>query len=277
MKVYGLSGKSGTGKSYNAAELCGRMDIDGLIDDGLYVYENRIAAGTSAKKQPTKYGAIKTALFTKDDHCSEVRRAIRKTAPSAILVLGTSDEMVERIASRLGLPAPEQIIHIEDITTEEQRETALRMREKAGTHVIPAPTFQVKKQFSGFFFIDPMKAFREAEKERGESDKARAGSEKTIVRPTYSYLGDFEISDKLINDLVMHAASQLPGISSVLFAASQSNDEGMYIRVIVLLNFGARARDTAEALQAGIERDVEGMTAFNVLGVEVEIRGFRFR
>ena len=39
MKVYGLSGKSGTGKSYNAAELCGRLDIDGLIDDGLFVHE----------------------------------------------------------------------------------------------------------------------------------------------------------------------------------------------------------------------------------------------
>ena len=272
MKVYGLSGKSGTGKSYNAAELCGRLDIDGLIDDGLFVHENRIVAGTSAKKQATKYGAIKTALFTNDDHCKEVQKAIRKTSPESILILGTSDEMVERIASRLALPKPMRIIHIEEITTEEQREAALHMRESAGTHVIPAPTFQVKKQFSGFFFIDPKKSFREAEKGRTEGEK-----EKTIVRPTYSYLGDYEISDKLISDIVLHDASLQQGISSVLFVASQNDEAGMYIRIIVLLNFGAKAIDTAEALQAAVERDVEGMTAFNVLGVEVEIRGFRFK
>ncbi len=272
MKIYGLSGKSGTGKSYSAAELCGRLDIDGIIDDGIFVHNNAMIAGTSAKQQPTKYGAIKTALFTKDEHCDEVKAAIRRVAPDSILVLGTSDEMVLRIIRRLGLPEPEHIIHIEDITTEEQRELALRTRASAGTHVIPAPTFQVKKQFSGLFFLDPKKAFREAGRERPDA----AGS-KSIVRPTYSYLGDFEISDKLINDIVLHDAAALPGISSVLFVTSQNEESGMYIRIILLVNFGSRAMDTAAALQAAVERDIEGMTAFNVLGVEVEIRGFRFK
>ena len=44
MKIYGLSGKSGTGKSYNAGELCGRMHIPAIIDDGLYIYGSSIAA-----------------------------------------------------------------------------------------------------------------------------------------------------------------------------------------------------------------------------------------
>ena len=54
MKTYGLSGKSGTGKSYNAGELCGRMHIPAIIDDGLFIYGNSIAAGVSAKKQETR-------------------------------------------------------------------------------------------------------------------------------------------------------------------------------------------------------------------------------
>ena len=101
MLVYGLSGKSGTGKSYNAAELCGRMDIDAIIDDGIFIMEGEIAAGVSAKKSATKLGAVKQALFTDDGHCREVREAIKAFMPEKILILGTSDEMVRKIAARL--------------------------------------------------------------------------------------------------------------------------------------------------------------------------------
>ena len=100
MKIYGLSGKSGTGKSYNASELCYRLNIPAIIDDGLFIYGSSIAAGVSAKKQETRIGAVKTALFMDNDHCAQVRAAIRRAKPSAILILGTSDDMVEKIEDR---------------------------------------------------------------------------------------------------------------------------------------------------------------------------------
>ena len=128
MKIYGLSGKSGTGKSYNAGELCGRMHIPAIIDDGLFICGSTIVAGTSAKKQETRIGAVKTALFMDNSHCAEVRAAIRRTKPDSILILGTSDDMVEKIAERLGLPKPSRIIHIEDITTPAQRNKASKER-----------------------------------------------------------------------------------------------------------------------------------------------------
>jgi ABC-type glutathione transport system ATPase component len=72
MKVYALVGKSGTGKSYQAMNVCRTRNIVGIIDDGLFIYNNDVVAGISAKRQPTVVGAIKTALFSKDDHRNDV-------------------------------------------------------------------------------------------------------------------------------------------------------------------------------------------------------------
>ena len=38
MQVYTLVGKSGSGKSFHAMELCKKKQIDGIIDDGLFIY-----------------------------------------------------------------------------------------------------------------------------------------------------------------------------------------------------------------------------------------------
>jgi uncharacterized alkaline shock family protein YloU len=270
MKIYGLSGKSGTGKSYNAGELCGRLQIPASIDDGLYIYGSSIAAGTSAKKQETRIGAVKTALFMDNSQCAQVRAAIRRTKPDSILILGTSDDMVEKIADRLGLPRPSRIIHIEDITTPAQRTKASRERKEDGTHVIPAPTFEVKRQFSGYF-LDPKRSFRSA------GYKRPVTTEKTVVRPTFSYLGRFEISDKVISDIVHLMADATPGVANVLWVTSQNSDEGLYIRVVLQFEYGCRVRTAALAIQRAVADEVAYMTAFNVLGVEVEIRGFKFK
>lgn len=264
MKVYGLSGKSGTGKSYNATELCGRMKIPAIIDDGLFICDANIVAGKSAKKQAQKMTAVKTALFSEDSHRDAVIKAIDDVDPSAILVLGTSDAMVDKIAERLCLPKPEQYIHIEDITTAEQREKAKHSRNDSGMHVIPAPTFQVKKQFSGFF-VDAKKSF---------SNKSEKDIEKTVVRPTYSYLGDYTISNKVITDIAEHFASIIPGIEDVIFCTVNNSDKGMYIRVILSMKKNAQVMTAASDMQTGIYNAVSMMTEFNILGVGIEVREF---
>ena len=81
MKIYSLSGPSGTGKSYQAPILMMDRGIDCLIDDGLLIYKDGVAGGTSAKRQHTKIGAIKTALFTDQAHADSVAAAIKKINP----------------------------------------------------------------------------------------------------------------------------------------------------------------------------------------------------
>ena len=116
MKVYALVGKSGTGKSFQATYLCGQMNIEYIIDDGLLIGRAAVLAGISAKRQKTKIGAVKTALFTDDTHMREVRDKLSEISPARILVIGTSRDMVFKICRRLGLEEPEIIINIEDIT-----------------------------------------------------------------------------------------------------------------------------------------------------------------
>jgi len=263
MRVYGFSGRSGTGKSYHSGELCARLGIRGIVDDGLFMYDGNIVAGISAKKQATMMGAIKTAIFTDENHRLDVMQAIKDVAPEGLLIVGTSDKMIRTICEKLELPEPEEIIYIEDITTEEQRLKAKHYRNDAGMHVIPAPTLQVKKQFSGYF-LDPKKSFAE-----------NSSIEKTIVRPTYSYLGNYNISEQVINDLVRYLVRITPGFDSELWTVFSNDERGCVIRTIVLMKKGASFRSSAEMLQKNIFELVSHMTAFNIRGIEVEIRGYR--
>lgn len=265
MKITGLSGKSGTGKSFKAIELSSRINADGIIDDGLFIYQGIIAAGISAKKQKTKVGAVKTALFTDEEHKNRVIQTINELKPAHILILGTSDEMVTRIAERLEMPLPTEFIHIEDISSEEDMKKAENLRNEQGMHTIPAPSFQVKKQFSGLFF-DSSRAFKD--------EKDEISRKKSVVRPTYSYLGSFEISDKVIDQAVSHIVDSTPGIASMLFTSSEKTEDGMYLRVIVLGKKGCKVKDSALILQKHVTSVISHMTACNILGVEIEIRGY---
>ena len=81
--------------------------------------------------------------------------------PLSILIIGTSDGMVDKIVKRLDLPEIDERIDIEDITSEEERQMARKQRDEMGQHVIPAPTFQLKRQFSGYSMTPVKMLFKE--------------------------------------------------------------------------------------------------------------------
>lgn len=266
-KTYGLVGKSGTGKSYHAMTLCWERKIEAIVDDGLFIVRGVVAAGISAKRQATKVGAIKTALFLDSAHQAEVAAQIRESNPASILILGTSVKMIRRIAQRLELPSVTEMIPIEEITTEEERLEARKQRYELGKHVIPVPTFQLKRQFSGYF-LDPLRMFRS----RGGRS---ADLEKTVVRPTYSYLGDFTISDKVISDIVNCVAARSRGAMEAHRVYVTNRNEGILIQTVTSGKMGTQVVEAAKAFQMNVAREVEDMTAFNVIAVDVDIRGLR--
>lgn len=266
MKVYALVGKSGTGKSYQAVNLCKEMNIESIIDDGLFICRNKVMAGISAKRQPTKVGAVKTALFNTEEHMVEVRDKIKKIKPSSILIIGTSDGMVDRIASRLELPKINKRVYIDDITTEEERALARKHRDEMGQHVIPAPTFQLKRQFSGYFML-PVRALI---KELGSP--WRDMSEKSVVRPTYSYLGDYKISGKVMNDIVECVKRESAGVYEVVKVALSPVQDGVDIFITANFKFGVPLADTAKDFQKNVVSRIEDMTAFNVNRLDLEVK-----
>lgn len=266
MKIYTLVGKSGTGKSHQSPFLSQEKNIEGIIDDGLLIFNSKIVAGKSAKRQPTKIAAVKTALFTEDSHRDEVIEALKKCNPRSLLIIGTSDKMIKKIVDRLNLENPYEKIAIEDITTEKERIIAKRQREEFGKHVIPVATFQLKSHFSGYF-LDPIKIL----KRLGPGRKQL--SEKTEVRPTFSYLGEFSISDSVIKEIVEHITQETEALLQVNKIYVMNDDKGMKVQCDLILSKRAKVTQVAVAFQKKVMGEIERMTSFNVIEVNVTIKG----
>ena len=100
-KVFALVGRSGTGKSFRSKLVAEKYGIELIIDDGLLIRGDKIVAGKSAKKEQVFLKAIKTALFDEEAHRDEVTLALQRENFKRILIIGTSERMVAKIASRL--------------------------------------------------------------------------------------------------------------------------------------------------------------------------------
>ena len=267
MKVYAFVGPSGTGKSYRAQLVASENNIHYIIDDGLLIDENEVLAGTSAKKAPTKIETIRHALFVEPKEQEEMKKALKKYKPDSLLILGTSDKMIEKIRESLDLPELTKTIYINDVATEEEMEKARNIRVTQGKHVIPVPTFEIKKDFSGYI-LDPLQIFR--------SRSANGGpyiSEKSIIRPTFSYLGNFTISDSVFRQIAERVAKKEEGIYSVSRIRVENYGEGISIYMEAVINYGDNIINILNDFKNKLKKEIEKQTAMNVLKVDLVAKG----
>lgn len=262
IKVYAFVGPSGTGKSYRAQMVAGEYDIKYIIDDGILVRNNDIVAGSSAKKAPTKIETVKRALFKNDDQKKEMIKAINKLKPKSILILGTSDKMVEEIANNLELPKIEKTIYITDVATEEEINNARRVRVTEGKHVIPVPTFEIKKDFSGYL-LDPLQIFK------NRSGNEPYISEKSIIRPTFSYMGNFTISDTVFRQIIEYIALKTDSITDVLRVRVNKTENGPDIYVELEVQYGFNLVSELKEFKVKCIREIERQTTMNVVKIKV--------
>lgn len=263
IKVYAFVGPSGTGKSYRAQMVAGEKDTHFIIDDGLLINDNKVIAGKSAKKAVTKIETVKKALFLNEEEKKEIQKALKKYKVKSILILGTSDGMVEKIAENLNLPKISETIYITDVATEEEMKTARNIRVTEGKHVIPVPTFEIKKDFSGYL-LDPLQIF----KSKGLGQKPYI-SEKSIIRPTFSYMGNFTISDSVFRQIAEIHAERMPEIYKVLKSRVQNYGEGPIIYMEVSVVYGFNIQESLKEFKKNIIEDIENLTAMNVVKLDV--------
>lgn len=147
MDVLAFTGPPGSGKSDRALVVAYENKASCIIDDGILIYHNRIVAGKSAKREASRLTAVRRALFWDSNQAEDVIFHIMKINPERILILGTSDRMVQKIAATLKLPAPSRYIHIEDVAKPEEIAQANYARHKEGKHVIPVPTMELRPYF----------------------------------------------------------------------------------------------------------------------------------
>jgi len=208
---------------------------------------------------------VRTAVMMNEEQAREIRAALKKLKPERVLVLGTSKRMVHRIVDALDLPRPDEYVMIEEVATPEQISHARRIRRLHGKHVIPAPTFEVKKSFSGYL-VDPLRLFHR--RARGPS----ALIEKSMVRPTFSSLGHFAITDSVVASIAERACSDNEGIAEVLKTSVVSRPEGVVINVDVVVSYGYRVIDVLRYAQQEARDMVDHMTALNVISLNIAAR-----
>ncbi|MGO3167992.1 hypothetical protein [Senegalia sp. (in: firmicutes)] len=265
MKVYALVGTSGTGKSYKAINLAKDKKIKYILDDGLLIKGTKIMAGKSAKREHSTIKAVKTALFMDEGHRKSVLNILKNDKIESILLIGTSERMVEKIAKALELPEISEKIYIDQISKKEEIAIAKNSRMKEGKHIIPVPTFEVKKDFSGYF-LDTLKIFKR------KGDKKEDSYEKTVVRPTFSYLGKYTISNGVLKDLIRISGYRISNISKISNVYIKDDIHGIEINIDINMDKVEAIPPLIIQLQESIIAEIEYATALNVLAVNVNVK-----
>lgn len=274
MEVYALIGPSGTGKSHRAIIVAHQTYSDIIIDDGLLIKGDQILVGNTAKKQPTRIGAIKAALFLDRELAARAKEVLKQHNPSRVLILGTSLDMARKIASTLDLPDVSRIIDIGEVASPEEIKKARINRTKFSRHVIPAPTMEVRKGFPGTI-IEPLRVL--IGKDKDKSHPGRSWLEQSVVRPTFTYYGKLTISENAISSIVTLAAREVSGVKNPGRVHVAQNEEGLVVDISPVLFYGAYLPGVSKKLQAVIKERVEYMTGLSIKTVNVIIKSIELK
>lgn len=274
MRVIALVGPSGTGKSYRAQMVAHEHRAEAIIDDGLLIKDNRIIEGTSAKLQSTMVGAIRAALFSNPEKAAAMRDCLRQLELERLLIIATSAEMARRITRNLEIPEPEKILDIREIASPLEIRRATRSRRQLGHHVVPAPTVEVKPRFSGTL-IEPLRSLvrRDKVQTRGRTVPSM-WVDQSVVRPTFTYLGRFYIANEAVISIARYVVKRMG--YRLHKTEIKSQPEGVTITGSIEVPYGTIIPQAIPEVQARIARDIEYMTALNVLAVNLTVSYLSF-
>jgi len=264
-KVFALIGESGTGKSFRAKLVAQKYRINLLIDDGLLIRDNRIAAGHSAKKEKSFLTAVRVALFDDKSHRDEVARRLQSEKYKRILILGTSEKMINKIAARLQLPPPSKIIKIEDIATQDDIDKAIRSRRIEGKHIIPVPSTEVKKSYSNIFF-SAIQIF----KRRMTPVAIPTLHEKSVVKPEYSKRVKVIISEAALSQLAINCLNEYNKDFKIKKILVKDEEMGYRLVITVDIPYGIQL-DVIQEMQQYIIDDIERYTGIFIEEVNIII------
>lgn len=272
MEVIAFFGPPGTGKSDRALVVAYENKASCIIDDGILIYHSRIVAGKSAKREESRLKAVRRAIFWDAEQREEVRQALEKINPKRVLILGTSDRMVETICKALGLPKPSKYIRIQDVVRPDEMLKAKEARNKEGKHVIPVPTMELKPYFKGYL-IDPLRFFRNRKKEMPK--RFSENEERSVVRPVFSYYGKLSFSDRVIESLVYYAVRDMKKIRITHVRSEKSTGQmnGLILFIDVSVKPGTpqEIKKIIHTMRDRIQREIEHTTGMSLDTIKVNV------
>ncbi len=266
--VVSFIGSSGSGKSTRAIRVAREYNIEYIIDDGLLIHGSAIITGSSAKRAETKMDSVRQAMFLDPVRAENMRRALIEHLPSALMILGTSDAMLNHICDNLWLNPPSIKIRIEDVSSEEERNRARQTRLSEGKHTIPVPSMEIKHEFSGYLAQPLAKIWQKLDLgvfgQQNIPDQDR-----TVVRPTFSTLGSYTMSDQAMKDLVGLLAVEVDGVERVVRQKVHKEPYGIILDLDLSIYYGSSAQSVLADVQTAVSSGVEQYTAINVLAANV--------
>ncbi|WP_301956934.1 hypothetical protein [uncultured Dialister sp.] len=272
MEVIAFFGPPGTGKSDRALVVAYENKASCIIDDGILIYHSRIVAGKSAKREESRLKAVRRAIFWDAEQREEVRQALEKINPKRVLILGTSDRMVETICKALGLPKPSKYIRVQDVARPDEMLKAKEARNKEGKHVIPVPTMELKPYFKGYL-IDPLRFFRNRKKEMPK--RFSENEERSVVRPVFSYYGKLSFSDRVIESLVYYAVRDMKKIRITYVRSEKSTGQmnGLILFIDVSVKPGTpqEIKKIIHTMRDRIQREIEHTTGMSLDTIKVNV------
>ena len=211
----------------------------------------------------TTIEAVKRAIFYNLEHRQEVREAIKKENIRKILIIGTSKKMVNQIVERLSIGRVCKFINIQDISTKYEIEIAKQAR-KEGNHVIPVPAVEIKSMASGLSINSLKRLFRKG------NNRNMVVLEKTIIRPTFSYIGKFYISADVIKQIIEYEVYNFGSIDRINKINIENCNNFMNIFVSININ-DLETIKKIEDIQQTIKKSIEKMTLVNVQKIDINI------
>ena len=136
-------------------------------------------------------------------------------------------------------------------------EEAKRMRVTEGKHVIPVPTFELKKDFSGYI-LDPLQIF----KHKGKNDKPYVAEK-------------FTISDSVFRQIIEHIAKKEKGIYRVTKTrvSTENQEETIYLEVILM--YGYNIKEVLTRIKEKSIKEIEKYTAMSVEKIDIIAKGIQ--
>ena len=105
-------------------------------------------------------------------------------------------------------------------------------------------------------------------KSKGKGQKPYI-SEKSIIRPTFSYMGKFTISDLVFRQILEYLASQTPAIYKILKTRVENYGEGVKLYMEVTIVYGYNVVEGIKGFKQKARKEIEKLTAMNVVELDV--------
>lgn len=285
--VIAFVGPSGTGKSTRANQVAFLSKCNYIIDDALLIKDNHIVAGSSAKRAKTKIESVRQAIFLDPIRAQTMKRALASHLPKRLLILGTSQSMINKICQALSLQEPKEWINIKDVATESEIKQARYNRIHTGQHAIPVPSMELKHEFSGSIF-EPLQLLKQRFSAKDiangvkeirhslpsltsyamtASTNRTLAVEQSIVRPSFSVLGHYSITDQALKNIVLYSLQKVEAVQKMRECKVRQETSGLVFNINLALYYGYNAQTALKEAEFVIVDAVSRMTAMNILQV----------